>query len=128
MLKGQKKILIIGGPKGGKTTHARKLSQEHGIPIEHFDYHIGKYQWSELSDKISDWLSEPGPWIMEGVAGVRGLRKWLRKNKREPDFEIIVLNKPHIKLSPGQDRMHKNHTKILNEVMDEIDRRKGVRK
>ncbi len=124
MLKGQRKILIIGGPRCGKTTLGRKLSRELGIPIDHFDNYINKYEWSEMSEKISDWLSEPGPWIKEGVAGTRGLRKWLRKNAREPDFEILILNSPHVKLTPGQDRMHKNHSKILQECLDELAKRK----
>lgn len=121
------KILILGGPRGGKTTHARYLSRRLGIPVQHFDDYIKKYDWSEMSDQIAQWLDDPGPWIKEGVAGVRGLRKWLHKNKRNPDFEIIVLNEPRIKLTPGQDRMHKNHSKILKECIDEIDKRKRYR-
>lgn len=124
MEKQGKKILIIGGPKGGKTTRARQLSLTHGIPIQHFDAYISKYDWSEMSDQIAKWLDDPGPWIKEGVAGSRGLRKWLRKNKKIPDFEIIVLNEPKMKLTQGQDRMHKNHSKILKECMDEIEQRK----
>jgi len=124
MEKQGKKILIIGGPKGGKTTRARQLSLTHGIPIQHFDSYISKYDWSEMSDQIAKWLDDPGPWIKEGVAGSRGLRKWLRKNKKIPDFEIIVLNEPKMKLTQGQDRMHKNHSKILKECMDEIEQRK----
>jgi hypothetical protein len=119
-----KKILIIGGPRGGKTTRAKELSRKHGIPIQHFDTYISKYEWSEMSDQIAKWLDEPGPWIKEGVAGSRGLRKWLRKNKKLPDFEIVVLNEPKIKLTQGQDRMHKNHTKIMQECLDEIEQRK----
>lgn len=123
-----KKILIIGGPRGGKTTHARDLSRRLGIPVQHFDSYISKYEWSEMSDEIAKWLDEPGPWIKEGVAGVRGLRKWLRKNKRTPDFEIVVMNEPKINLTTGQKRMHKNHGTILKECLDEIEarRKKGL--
>jgi len=119
-----RKILIIGGPRGGKTTYARKLSRELGIPLDHFDNYIKQYEWSELSEKISDWLNDPGPWIKEGVAGVRGLRKWLRKNGGHPDFEVHVMNEPKIKLTPGQERMHKNHSRILHEVLTEMAKRK----
>lgn len=119
-----RKILIIGGPKCGKTTHARKLSRELGIPLDHFDNYIGRYEWSEMSDKIAEWLDQPGPWIKEGVAGIRGLRKWLRKNARTPDFEIVILNDPHLKHTPGQMRMHKTHGTILKECMQEIENRK----
>lgn len=122
--KQNRRILIIGGPRGGKTTHARDLSRRLGIPVQQFDTYISKYDWSEMSDEIAKWLDDPGPWIKEGVAGVRGLRKWLRKNKRSPDFEIVVLNEPKIQLSQGQKRMHKNHTKILEECMQEIESRK----
>jgi hypothetical protein len=121
----KRKILVIGGPRCGKTTKALKLCRELHIPIDHFDKYISTYEWSELSEKISDWLDEPGPWIKEGVAGVRGLRKWLRKNKGLPDFEIHILNEPKVNLTPGQARMHKNHSTILQECLDEIEKRKS---
>ena len=126
-MKQNRRILIIGGPRCGKTTLGKDLSRKLGIPCEHFDRYISKLGWSETSDAIADDLNSPGPWIKEGVAGVRGLRKWLRRNKKVPDFEIIVLNKPHIQLSQGQKRMHENHGKILDEVMQEIEHRKKMR-
>jgi len=119
-----KRILILGGPRGGKTTHARDLSRRLGIPVQHFDNYISRHEWSELSDKIAEWLDESGPWIKEGVAGARGLRKWLRKNKRSPPFEIIVLNEPRINLTSGQKNMHKSHSRILEECLAEIESRK----
>lgn len=123
-MKGQTKILIIGGPRCGKTTYSKKLSKEFGIPVQHFDDFISDLSWSDLSEKISEWLNEPGPWIKEGVQGVRGLRKWLRKNKNTIGFEIHVLNNPKVNHSPGQARMHKNHGTILKDVIGELNRRK----
>lgn len=119
-----KKILIIGGPRCGKTTYARKLSKSEGLPIVSFDDFMRDHDWSELSDRIADWLSEPGPWIKEGVQGVRGLRKWLRANPHPPDFEVHVLNDPKIPLSKGQATMHKAHATILKDVERQLKLRK----
>lgn len=121
----KRKILIIGGPRSGKTTLANKLRDSLHLPVVHFDSHIKDYEWSELSEKISEWLDDEGPWIKEGVSGVRGLRKWLRKNPEKlPDFEIHIMNEPKVEMTPGQARMHKAHSKILQECMDEIKSRK----
>jgi len=119
-----KQILIIGGPKTGKTTYAKKLAQEHGMPLQHFDSHIHRMGWSELSDAIVGWLDEPGPWIKEGVQGVRGLRKWLRENHGKPPFEIHVLSSPKVVHTKGQAQMHKAHGTILRQVLRQLDIRK----
>ncbi len=123
MQKGQTKILILGGPRTGKTTYAKKLAGELGIPVQHFDSYIRDHEWSELSERISDWLSEPGPWIREGVQGVRGLRKWLKKQKGSPGFEIHILESPKVPHSKGQAHMHKAHGTILKECLGELEQR-----
>ena len=122
-MKGQTKILIIGGPRCGKTTYAHKLSKDLGIPIQHFDDFMRDFEWSELSDKISEWLDEPGPWIKEGVQGVRGLRKWLRQNKNAVGFDVHLLNEPKVHHTKGQAAMHKAHNTILREVGIELKKR-----
>lgn len=119
------RILILGGPKAGKTTEARKLGERLNIKPRHFDDLKDDHEWSEVSDLVAKELDEPGPWIKEGVAGVRGLRKWLKNHPHEtPPFEIKVLRMPKEELSSGQRAMHNQHMTILRECMLEIEKRK----
>lgn len=119
------RILIIGGPRCGKTTYARDLSMRTGVDTEHYDWLIDRYDWSEISDMIAEGLSDKGDWIREGVAAVRGLRKWLKRNDGIPPFKIVVLNTPRIPMTPEQRRMHTGTTTIIDEVMAEVDRRRN---
>jgi adenylate kinase family enzyme len=118
------KILIIGGPRTGKSTLASERSEAEGLPIHHLD-DLSDRGWSEQSDQIAEELSHDGPWIKEGVSGVRGLRKWLQRNPgKVPDFEIIHLTEPRAEQSVGQAAMQKGHNKIWGEVEREIGYRK----
>lgn len=118
------KILIIGGPRTGKTTLASELGESDGLPVHHLD-DLSDREWSTQSDIIADELSHDGPWIKEGVAGVRGLRKWLERNPdKVPDFEVVHLSEPKAEQSAGQAAMHKGHQKIYSEVEREISYRR----
>ena len=95
--------LIIGGPRAGKTTMAEALmiTAPEGTRLRPIDSIVDKYQWSEVSERVAEWLDEPGDWIIEGCAGVRALRKYLRAGK-VPDFEIIWINEPVVPRTPKQ--------------------------
>lgn len=137
------RIVIVGGPRTGKTTLADRLGGEADdatyarlsprarrkhTRVRHTDDLIRMLAWSEASQAIADqWLAEPGPWIIEGVAAVRGLRKWLRAHPTgAPCDTIIVCSKPKVARTDGQERMAKGHDKIWAEIRDELERR-GVR-
>lgn len=121
----KQKLIIIGGPSTGKTTMANALAEAKGIACFHSDDLIGRYDWSEASQFICDqWLTLPGPWVMEGVAVVRGLRKWLRANPTGvPCTGIIWLDQPHEELNNRQKGMAKGCLSIWNEIKDEVIRR-----
>jgi hypothetical protein len=104
-----RRTVIIGPPKAGKTTLGLALSAELGVPLLHTDDLIGRFEWSAASEHIANvWLAEPGPWILEGVAAVRGLRKWLDANPSGKPCELIIeLTTPRIELSSRQAGMAK---------------------
>jgi len=108
------RIAITGGPKTGKTTLAEKLLERHDWPhdvpdcdgcgqLRHTDdlIHLG---WSEASQAASLWFDEPGPWIIEGVAVSRALRKWKEQHpgERPPVDRVIFCMTPHVERLAGQ--------------------------
>lgn len=107
------RICIIGGPRTGKTTLASTLDN-----VLHTDDLIGQFDWSGVSEFVaSDWLARSGPWVIEGVAVVRALRKWLSANAAGmPCERVFVLSEPLEELSKGQAAMSKGHEKIWQEV------------
>lgn len=104
------RICITGGPRTGKTTLAERLGAElgHGRFVRHTDallqLHLG---WSESSEAVATWFNAPGPWIIEGVAVSRALRKWRAAHPGEPPpvDRVIYLEHAHEPLSRGQYRM-----------------------
>lgn len=122
------RICITGGPRTGKTTMATQLvdwghfvgcgrRDMDTLPIRHTDelIHLG---WSEASQAASLWLDEPGPWIIEGVALARALRKWRERNpgKPPPVDRVIRLTTPHEQWTPGQRTMAKGEETVWCEI------------
>jgi KaiC/GvpD/RAD55 family RecA-like ATPase len=125
------RIVICGGPRTGKTTLARQLAIEAtrsiagALSIErHSDdliaelAHLGKDAWSEGSRRVTEWLDAPGPWIIEGVALARALRKWREAHPGEPPpvDRVIRLTTPHVELTKGQAAMAKGEETVWAEV------------
>ncbi len=72
------RLVIAGVPHAGKTTLGNTLAKRPDFEnVRHTDELIGKLSWSEASAEVATWLDAPGPWVIEGVASVRALRKWL---------------------------------------------------
>lgn len=125
-----RRIVIIGGPRRGKSTLARKLRTEEAIPTFCGDplstvkdpepdvtYLPEGLTWSEGSEYIArNWLTVEGPWVCEGVSMVRALRKALELEIPISDLEIIRLTEPVCDEKPGQARMAKAVETIWREV------------
>jgi hypothetical protein len=94
----------------------------------HTDDLIGVLDWSGCSHRIAfDWFAQPGPWIIEGVAVGRALRKWLAANPEgKPCDEVILLWSPRVTLTPKQAVMAKGCTKVWLEIAGRIKAR-GVK-
>lgn len=123
------RICITGGPRTGKTSLATRMSSEAGLlpsdppqvalPMRSTDYLIGKLDWSEASTHVARyWLDAPGPWIIEGVAVSRALRKWHDSHPGEPPpvDRVIHLRDPHEPLSKGQLTMAKGVETVHAEI------------
>ena len=82
------RIVITGHPKTGKTTLAKEFRCEH---TRHTDELIETHEWSEQSETASYWFDCADPYVLEGCAIPRALRKW---HKRHPDayppFDLFI--------------------------------------
>jgi adenylate kinase family enzyme len=116
------RVVIIGSPRSGKTTLGHEMADASGARLRHTDDLIGELDWSACSERIaSDWFEQPGPWIIEGVAAVRALRKWLAARQAgKPCDTIICLSQPRVALTPGQATMAAGCSKIWGEIRAEL--------
>ncbi len=118
------RIVVIGGPRCGKTTRAKALAAT-GVPARHTDDLIGRLDWSAASAEVSRWFALPGPWVIEGVAAVRALRKWLAAHGGKPCDTVEIMRRPFEPLSPGQASMLKSFETVWAEIAYQL-RARGV--
>ena len=52
-----RKVLILGGPKTGKSTRAQGM----GTPVLNTD-HLRDRGWGEDSAEVAQWMNKPGSW------------------------------------------------------------------
>lgn len=112
-------VIVIGGPRTGKTTFADSL----GGNVRHADDLIEGREWSQVSDELVLWFDEPGPWVIEGVAVVRGLRKWLASHEGRVPATVVVMTLPKVEMTAGQEAMAKGVETIWGEIAPELERR-----
>jgi hypothetical protein len=121
----RKRIAIIGSPRAGKTTLATQMSAALELPVVSSDDYISE-TWSGASDVVAD-LIERYPGIYEGVAVVRALRKLLERDAElAPVDEVILLRRPLVPLTAGQETMRRGCHTILREIWPDLLRR-GVK-
>lgn len=124
-LDGCTRVVIVGGPKVGKTTVGRKLAVAMGAKLVETDV-FAEMEWSEVSNQVAVLLAQPGVWVIEGTAAVRGLRKWLVRNEGPPPFAVVRLARVTAERSDGQETMAKGILTIWREIAPEL-RARGVR-
>jgi len=121
-------IAIIGAPRAGKTTLANELACTLALPVVHADDMIA-LGWSNVSETLARlMIQDPTPAIYEGVAVVRALRKLLEMltaagSPMMPLHRCIVLERPWLVLTPGQDRMRRGCATVLAGIAPELARR-----
>ena len=123
------RLVIAGVPRAGKTTLAnrRVLELYPAHELRHTDdLSRGErlVSWSEASAIVStQWFSAPGPWIVEGVAAVRALRKWCLAHPdvmQRPCDRVLWLDIPRVPLTPGQETMAKGCRTVWRQVRGEL--------
>jgi hypothetical protein len=136
------RILIAGWPLTGKSTYAHALATRQAMGSWHSDSreldrtapHCGTMcrhvasglDWSDASAEVATWFGKPGPWIIEGVAVPRALRKWLQAHPTGRPCDVVrYLRVPFVPLNAGQSAMAKGCDKVWAEVVGEL-RPRGV--
>lgn len=110
------RLCITGAPKTGKTT----LANVSGLPVRHTDDAMD-LGWSEASAEAAGWLDAPGPWVVEGVAVARALRKWLGQHPEgKPCDKVLWLSTARQPLTPGQEAMGKGAMRVLGDILPQL--------
>jgi hypothetical protein len=118
------RTIIIGGPSRGKSTLADEIRARSGAPVYCGDpASTVRYRYpyvTYLPEGLpfhgdgggaawiaSNWLTMRGPWVIEGHALARALKRYLAVDGPCPADRIVVLDCPaHRVETPGQARMH----------------------
>lgn len=103
-------LAIIGGPKSGKTTFSEGMQN-----VIHTDDYM-EMGWSHASESLSYKLGGSN-FVMEGVATVRALRKWLARNPSgKPVDKVLFLSGSHWPLTRGQSSMAAGVATVFQEI------------
>ena len=112
------RTVITGVPRSGKTTMSEDMSH-----VRHTDDNMG-VGWSQHSEAVSYWFDSPGPWVIEGVAAVRALRKWLKRTPTGmPCDTVVYLDREVVPLSKPQAIMASGCNTIWDEIKGELSKR-----
>lgn len=93
------KIMITGACRAGKTTAVSQLDTDHAI------LHTDDFKdrpWAEIPYLILDWAAGRDRWLIEGVSGIRALRKGLTADVVYWfDKPVIPVSKTRLVMNKG---------------------------
>ncbi len=120
-----RRVLIAGGPRVGKSTLSELAAQRLGTKPLHTDDTI-ELGWSNASAVVATWFDKPGPWVIEGVALPRALRKWLAANPEGRPCDVVFWsNDNKVDRNSGQEAMAKGCDTVWVQVRPLL-RERGV--
>ena len=116
------RVAIVGGPRTGKTTLARRLAARLDLPLVSTDDFI-PLGWSGSGARAAAVIADSRRLLIEGVAVPRALRRLLQDHpRRRPLERLVLLTRPRVKRTKGQEAMAKGLAKILAEILPRLTR------
>ena len=116
------RLVIGGGPRTGKTTLSMQVPSD--VWVFHTDSLIAETDWSGGSERVAELFDRDGDWVIEGVATVRALRKWLEAHQEgKPCDRVVWCAEPFVKRSRGQVVMAKGCETIWAEIHPQLEAR-----
>lgn len=144
------RVVIVAGPRAGKSWLARELHEQHGWPVfcgdprskvkdpesgvTYLPEHVPLADtYSGSNDGAAAWIADnwftmPGPWICEGWVMARALRRWALKGTdtdywEHPCDRIVVFENQRADqdLLRGQVSMHAAVGTVWRQVRDYYD-------
>lgn len=117
-----RKIVIGGGCRCGKTTAAKKMGADLGLPVFHSDDLIG-LGWEKASTVFAETIRREPCGVFEGVAASRALRKLIVDSDAKPCDVYVRLSEPFEELSSGQAAMNKGEATVFDGIRYELEHR-----
>lgn len=124
------RIVVIGGPRTGKTTYATKLAKQLGVHLGSTgkrteqeeglvstDNYMKRANWKTLPDVVIKDLKDRDSWVLEGTQAARVLRRWLKESPAEVKVDkVLVFNRAWVPRNPGQEAMAKGVRTVLRDL------------
>jgi len=107
-----KKIAIVGRPKVGKTTLAKKMAKELDLNLIHTDDIIGDVSFIDADKHMIEKVRDQESYIVEGVQVSRMLRRGEKEGSWKPD-KLIIVDATH-KVKPK----HKGLASLCKDPVD----------
>lgn len=99
------RIAIVGGPRVGKTTLAKRVSDRKVVSTDDF----ARQPWSSVPALIQDAVALASSFVVEGVQAARFLRKGGQVDA------VIRLDRPKVPRTKGQETMAKSVNRIFEQ-------------
>jgi len=125
------RIVVLGGPRTGKSTYATKLAKELGIHLASTgkrteqpeglvstDNYLDKGTYEDLPDRVIADLRGRESFVLEGTQAARVLRRWLRTAPEEVKLDKVLgfLGRPWVARTPKQEATAKGVRTTLRDL------------
>ena len=124
------RIVVLGGPRTGKTTYATRLARELGVHLASTgkrteapeglvstDNYLDSGSYDDLPDRVIADLRGRESFVLEGTQAARVLRRWLRTTPDEVKLDkVLAFGRPWVRRTPKQEATAKGVRTTLRDL------------